>query len=166
MRNRRALTVGIIALLVLLLLGGTVGAMALTHSGFMGNGYPQMMGTQQGYPTLMGSQPSASGMMGGNQPTSTLQGTPATSIMQVTMHNAAYRPGNIQIRVGTTVTWTNQDNVPHTVTFRNGTLGSSMMGSTMVTHGQSFSYMFRMPGMYQYYCAVHPYMVAMVTVVS
>lgn len=166
MRNRAPFLIITIVGLLLLLLGGTVGAMALTHSGFMGNGYPQMMGTQQGYPTMMGSQPGSSGMMGGNQPTSTQQGTPATGITQVTMHNTAYQPGNIQVKVGTTVIWTNQDDVPHTVTFRSGMPGSSMMGSHMMTHGQSFSYTFRMPGTYHYYCTVHPSMVATVTVVS
>jgi amicyanin len=158
MRNRTSFLIITIVVLLLLLLGGTVGAMALTHSGFMGN--------QQGYPTMMGSQPGSSGMMGSNQSTPTQQGTPATGVTKIVMQNSAYQPGNTQVRVGTTVTWTNQDDVPHTVTFRNSMPGSSMMGSSMMTHGQSFSYTFRMPGTYQYYCTVHPYMVATVTVVS
>lgn len=159
MRKRTSfLIITIVVLLLLLLGGGTVGAMALTHSGWMG--------TQQGYPTMIGSQPGSSGMMGGNQSTSTQQGTPATGVTRVTMQNSAYQPGNIQVRVGTTVTWTNQDDVPHTVTFRSGMSGSGMMGSSMMSHGQSFSYTFRMPGTYHYYCTVHPSMVANVTVVS
>lgn len=157
MRNRTALMIVTIVALVFLLGGGTLGVMAFTHSGFMGNGYNHgMMGTQQGYPS----------MMGGSQPTSTRQGTPVTGVTQVTMQNSAYQPANIRVRVGTTVTWTNQDDVPHTVTFRNGMPGSSMMGSSMMTHGQSFSLTFRMPGTYTYYCTVHPSMVATVTVVS
>jgi amicyanin len=167
MRNRTPFLIITIIVLLLVLLGGTVGAMALTHSGFMANGYNQrMMGNQQGYPTMMGSQPGSSGMMGSNQSTPTQQGTPVTGVTKINMHNSAYQPANIQVRVGTTVTWTNQDEVPHTVTFRNDMPGNSMMGSSMMTHGQSFSYTFRMPGTYHYYCTVHPSMVATVTVVS
>ncbi len=77
------------------------------------------------------------------------------------MQNFAYQMANIQVRVGTTVTWTNQDNVPHSVTFKNG-----MKDSGLLSQGQSFSYTFNTPGTYQYYCTVHPYMAATVTVVS
>lgn len=157
MRNRPSfLIITLVVLLVLVLLGGAIGAMALTHSGWMGNGSNQMMGNQQGFP----------GMMGGNQSTPAQQGTPVTGVTPVSMQNSTYQPANIQVRVGTTVTWTNQDDVPHTVTFWNGMTGRSMMGSSMMTHGQSFSLTFRMPGTYHYYCTVHPSMVATVTVVS
>ena len=77
------------------------------------------------------------------------------------MQHFAYQMANIQVRVGTTVTWTNQDNVPHSITFRKG-----MKDSGLLYQGQSFSYMFNTAGTYQYYCSVHPYMVATVTVVS
>lgn len=164
MRNRTAFIIGTIVVLILLLGGGAVGAMAFTHSGFMTN--QQMMGNQQAYPTMMGSQPGSSGMMGSNQSTPTQQGSPVTGVTTITMHNLAYQPAHIQVRVGTKVTWINQDDVPHTVTFRSGMPGSSMMGSSMMTHGQSFSLTFRMLGTYTYYCAVHPSMVATVTVVS
>src|SRR5262245_42511437 len=140
MRNRTSFLIITIVVLLLVLLGGTAGAMALTHSGLMANGYNQrMMGNQSGYPT----------MMGGNQSTPTQQGTPVAGVTKINMQNSAYQPAHIQVRVGTTVTWTNQDDIPHTVTFRNGMPGSSMMGSSMMTHGQSFSYTFRMPGAYQ-----------------
>ena len=157
MRNRTIFLIVTLVVLVLLVGGGTVAAMALTHTGLMGNSaHQRMMGTQQGYP----------GMMGGSQQTPAQQGTPVTHGTQVTMQDSAYQPANMQVRVGTTVTWTNQDTVPHTVTFRNTMMGSGLMGSSMMTPGQSFSYMFRMPGIYQYSCTVHPSMVATVTVVS
>ena len=154
MRHRTAFLIITIVVPLLVLLGG---AMSWTHSGMMTNGYHQpMMGNQQGNP----------GMMGGNQSTPTQQGTPVIGITRVTMHHAAYQPTYLQVRVGTTVTWTNQDDVPHTVTFRHGMSGGTMMGSGMMTRGQSFSLTFRMPGTYQYSCLVHPSMVATVTVVS
>jgi amicyanin len=81
------------------------------------------------------------------------------------MYHAAYQPANIEVHVGTMVTWTDQDTVSHTVTFRDGTNGRSMMGSSMMQPGQFFSVMFREPGTYQYYWTAHPSMVATVIVV-
>ncbi len=152
MRNRTRLLIVAIIVLGLLAVGGTVGAMALTHSGFMRNGYGYgMMGGQRGY----------QGMMGGYQQTPAQQGAPVTGVTHMNMQNFAYQMANMQVRAGTTVTWTNQDNVPHSITFKNG-----MKDSGLLYQGQSFSYTFNTPGTYQYYCSVHPYMVATVTVIA
>ena len=172
MRNRIGLLIVAVIVLGLLAFGGTVGAMALTHSGFMGNGYGNgMMSRQQDYGTMMNGQPGYQGMvggqyshgsmMGGYQQNPAKPGTPVTGVTQVNIQNFAYQPANMQVRAGTTVTWTNQDNVPHSVTFKNG-----MKDSGLLSAGQSFNYTFNTPGTYQYYCTVHPYMVATVTVVS
>ena len=151
MLNRSITLIIALLLLGLLAVGGTVGAMAMTHSGFMTRGYGKgMMGNQQYHGTMMGGypqNPSQRGMVTGNT--------------HPTMQNYLFQPANMQVRVGTTVTWTNQDSVPHSVTFKNG-----MKDSGLLTQGQSFSYTFNTPGTYQYYCTVHPYMVATVTVVS
>ncbi len=160
MRNRTSLLIVTIIVLGLLAVGGTVGVMALTHSRFMGYGYGNgMMGSRQGYQGMMGGQQYHGNMMGGYQQNPAQQGTPVTGITHMTMQNFAYQPAHIQVRVGTTVTWTNQDSVPHSVTFKNG-----MKDSGLLSQGQSFSYTFNTPGAYQYYCTVHPYMVAVVTV--
>lgn len=163
MRNRTILLIGAVVILALLATGGTVGAMALTHSGFMGNSGSRygMMNGQSGYQGMMGGQSTSGTMMGGYQQTPGVQGTPVTGVTHVTMQNIAYQPANMQVRVGTTVTWTNQDSVPHSVTFKNG-----MKDSGLFTLGQSFSYTFTTPGTYQYYCTVHPSMIATITVVS
>ncbi len=152
MRNRTVLLIVAILMLVLLAVGGTMGAMAMTHSGFMGNGSTNGM---------MGGQQYHGNMMGGYQQSPAQQGTPVTGITHLAIQNFAYQPANIQVRVGTTVTWTNQNNVPHSVTFKNG-----LKDSGLLSQGQSFSYTFNTPGTYQYYCTVHPYMVATVTVIS
>jgi plastocyanin len=152
MRNRIGLLILAIVVLGLLAVGGTVGAMALTHSGFMGNGNGNGM---------MGGQYNHGSMMGGYQQNPAQQGAPVTGVTHMNMQNFAYQMANIQVRVGTTVTWTNQDNVLHSVTFKN-----SMKDSGLLSQGQSFSYTFNTPGTYQYYCTVHPNMVATVTVVS
>ncbi len=80
---------------------------------------------------------------------------------QVTIQNLASQPATLQVHVGTIVTWTNQNNVSHFVTFRNG-----MKDSGLLSQGQSFSYTFNPAGSYQYYCTVHPNMVATVIVTS
>ena len=162
MRNRTLLLIVGIVVFVLLATGGTVGAMALTHSGFMGNGYGNsMMNGQQGYQGMMGWQYNQGSMMGRYQRNPAQQGAPTTGVTRMTIQNMAFMSANIQVKVGTTVTWTNQDSVPHSVTFKNG-----MKDSGLLYQGRSFSYTFRTPGTYQYYCTVHPYMVATVTVVS
>ncbi len=89
------------------------------------------------------------------------QGTPVSGGTQIAIQNFTYQPATMQVRVGTTVTWRNQDTVPHAVTFKNG-----MKDSGLLSQGQSFSSTFNTPGTYLYYCTVHPYMVATVTVVS
>jgi plastocyanin len=160
MHNRTGPLIIAIIVLGLLAVGGTVGAMALTHSGFLGNG-SGMMSRQQGYQGMMGGQYSHGSMMGGYQQTPTRQGAPVTGVTHMNMQNFAYQMATIQVRVGTTVTWTNQDNVPHSITFKNG-----MKDSGLLYQGQSFSDTFSTPGTYQYYCTVHPYMVATVTVIA
>ncbi len=162
MRNRTMLLIVAIIVLGLLAISGTVGALAMTQSGFMGNGYNNgMMGGKPGYQGMMGGQQYHGNMMGGYQQSPAQQGNPVTGVTQLNIQNFAYQPANMQVRVGTTVTWTNQDNVPHSVTFKNG-----MKDSGLLSQGQSFSYTFNTPGSYQYFCTVHPYMIATVTVVS
>lgn len=99
------------------------------------------------------------GMMGGGQQSPTAQGTPVTGVTRLTIRQYAYQPATIQIAVGTTVTWTNRDSVPHSVTFKNG-----MADSGLFKLGQSFSSTFQSAGTYQYYCTVHPSMIGTVIV--
>jgi plastocyanin len=156
MRNRTGILIVVALVVALFAAGGTMGALALAQGGFMRNSYGSngMMNSQQGYQGMMGGQQNSGGMMGDQQ-------TPVTGITHLTMQNYMYQPANIQVRTSTTVTWTNQDNVAHSVTFKNG-----MKGSGLLSQGQSFSSTFNTPGTYQYYCTVHPSMVATVTVVS
>jgi amicyanin len=166
-----------IALLVVALLLGSVGIGALA-AGYMGphggtssasgpmgpmggNGPGGMMGGN-GPGGMMGGN--GHGMMGGNGPGGQGQapdGTGATGATQIAIQNFAYQPTNVSIKVGATLTWTNKDSAPHTVTFRNG-----MKDSGMLRQGQSFSYTFTAAGTYAYYCAYHPYMVGQVVLTA
>jgi plastocyanin len=162
MRKKTVVLIVAIIVVGLLAVGGTVGAMALTHSTFAGPAYGNgMMNGQQRYSGMMGGQYNHGSMMGGSQQYPAQQGAPVTGVTRMNMQNFAYQMAHFQVRTGTTVTWTNQDSAPHSVTFKNG-----MKDSGLLYQGQSFSYTFNTPGTYQYYCTVHPNMVATVTVVS
>jgi plastocyanin/mono/diheme cytochrome c family protein len=82
---------------------------------------------------------------------------------------------NIKIKVGTTVTWTNVSNAPHTVTSGlpgspDGKFDSSKSGTDLLPNNQGaasvYSYTFNTPGTYPYYCVIHLGMVAQITVVA
>jgi plastocyanin len=94
-------------------------------------------------------------------PRSTPQPTPVVGVTQVPIQNFAFTPAAIQVPVGTTVTWTNDDRAPHTVTFENG-----MADSGMLKPGDSFKYTFGSAGTFVYICAYHPGMVATVIVTA
>ena len=63
---------------------------------------------------------------------------------------AAYGVNPLVIAMGTTVTWTNNDSIPHTSTSDSGVWDSGILSS-----GQSFSFAFTQAGTYPYHCAIH-----------
>jgi plastocyanin len=71
----------------------------------------------------------------------------------------SFSPNPVDIKVGETVTWINDDFGRHTVTSKDGVFDSGMMGK-----GQSFSYTFDKAGEYTYHCEPHPNMVGTVVV--
>lgn len=78
----------------------------------------------------------------------------AEATSSVTIKDYAFTPATITVKVGTKVTWTNQDAVGHTVTADSG----SGPDSELFDQGQSYSYTFNKAGTYTYHCAPHPYM--------
>ena len=162
MRTRTLAWIGAGLIIAAIILGVVGTAVAMGQGGATPWGSNGMMGTSpmsgSGMGGMMGPD-GHGGMMGGVQQTPA--STPATNVTQVTIANFAYSPSNIQVSIGTTVTWTNQDSAPHTVTFKNG-----MKDSGWLRQGQSFPYTFTTPGTFDYYCTVHPNMVARVTVTA
>ena len=65
----------------------------------------------------------------------------------------------VTVPAGTKVTWINRDEVPHTVIERN-----KLFHSAALDTDDKFSYVFNTPGTYDYFCSLHPYMVAKVIV--
>ena len=66
----------------------------------------------------------------------------------------------MKVAAGSTVTWTNDDDAPHTVTFD----GDAVEDSGELAKGDTFEATFDEPGSYSYVCAIHPKMTATVTV--
>ena len=91
----------------------------------------------------------------------TLTNTAPVAGNAVTIKNFAFAPAALTVKVGTTVTWTNQDSDAHTVTSQGS---SSPLSSAALNTGQTYSYTFTKPGTYAYFCTIHPFMTATVTV--
>jgi plastocyanin len=77
----------------------------------------------------------------------------------VVMSNFAFTPMAITVPVGTTVSWTNKDGEPHTVTSLEGLFRSGALDTD-----ESFKFTFSKAGIYKYVCSIHPRMTGTVTV--
>lgn len=74
--------------------------------------------------------------------------------VQVDIQNFAYAPDPVTIPVGGSVTWTNRDSAPHTVTGQD----RDVLQSGTLNQGESFTQTFDTPGTYTYFCEFHPNM--------
>ena len=72
---------------------------------------------------------------------------------QVSIDNFAFAPATLTVKVGSTVTWTNRDEEPHTVAASDGSFHSPGMGT-----GATFSHTFGTAGKFDYVCSIHPMM--------
>ncbi|HEX5991685.1 MAG TPA: cupredoxin domain-containing protein, partial [Thermomicrobiales bacterium] len=80
--------------------------------------------------------------------------TPAAAEVPVDIRDFAYSPNPIEIAAGDTVTWTNQDEVPHTATGED----RDVLQSGTIAPGASFSQVFAEAGEFGYFCEFHPNM--------
>ena len=77
----------------------------------------------------------------------------------VTIDNFSFGPQTLTVPVGATVTWTNHDDIPHTVVSTDGVFKSKVRDTD-----ETFSYTFAKTGTYSYYCTIHPKMTGQVVV--
>ena len=77
----------------------------------------------------------------------------------VQIANFTFKAQVVTVKPGTTVTWTNADDIPHTVTSTSGAFKSKVLDS-----GDKFSFTFAKAGQFGYYCALHPHMTGTVIV--
>jgi plastocyanin len=111
--------------------------------------------------TAHGTQHGAGGMrfvrIGGAPPG---DDTPAAAdSTQVVVDNFSFTPAAAAVPVGTTVTWTNHDDIPHNVVSPEQKFKSPVLDTDEV-----FSHKFEAVGTYTYYCSIHPRMTGQVVV--
>jgi amicyanin len=72
---------------------------------------------------------------------------------QVKIDNFSFVPETMTVKAGQTVTWVNNDDVPHTVVSTTKTFSSRVLDTD-----DKYTQRFAVPGTYEYYCSVHPHM--------
>jgi len=85
------------------------------------------------------------------------QEKPATA--EVKIDNFSFGPAALTVPVGTMVTWTNRDDIPHTVVSTEGVFKSKVLDTD-----EKFSFTFSKAGTYPYFCSIHPKMTGKVIV--
>src|SRR5512135_3568057 len=86
----------------------------------------------------------------------------ATGPVRIVMQSLAFSPTSVKATVGQTVTWTNDDQAPHNVTYISGPAFTS--SQRRLTIGQQFSIKLREPGTIHYVCTLHSWMKAEIVV--
>src|SRR5712672_2363566 len=81
------------------------------------------------------------------------------SSAEVKIDNFSFGPTTLTVAVGTMVTWTNRDDIPHTVVSDDKVFKSKVLDTD-----EKFSFTFTKPGTYPYFCSVHPKMTGKVVV--
>jgi len=81
-----------------------------------------------------------------------LAGSPQGT-MEVKIDNFSFGPTTLAVAAGSTVTWINRDDIPHTVVSTDGAFKSKVLDTD-----EKFSFTFTKPGTYAYFCSIHPKM--------
>jgi plastocyanin len=77
---------------------------------------------------------------------------------KITIDNFTFSPAQLTIKVGTTVTWKNQDDIPHTI------VSAGKFKSKALDTDDSYSFTFTAAGDYTYFCSLHPHMTGTIKV--
>src|ERR1700722_13067642 len=76
---------------------------------------------------------------------------PQPTSAEVKVDNFSFGPASLTVAVGTTVTWTNRDDIPHTVVSTDKVFKSKVLDTD-----EKFSFTFTKAGSYDYFCSIHP----------
>jgi plastocyanin len=87
--------------------------------------------------------------------------TSEASASEVRVDNFTFSPPTLTIPAGTTVTWVNADDIPHTIAAKDRSFRSKPLDTD-----DRFSFTFNSPGEYDYFCSLHPHMVGKIVVRS
>ena len=82
----------------------------------------------------------------------------AADATAVKIGNFTFGPQELRVKAGTTVTWTNEDDMPHTVVSPNN------FRSKVLDSDRTFSFTFTTPGAFKYFCSLHPHMTGIIVV--
>jgi plastocyanin len=82
-----------------------------------------------------------------------------SSTAQVKIDNFTFAPATLTVKAGTQITWTNADDIPHTVVSNNHAFKSKVLDTD-----ETFTFTVSKPGTYEYFCSIHPKMTAKVIV--
>jgi plastocyanin len=77
----------------------------------------------------------------------------------VKIENFTFAPQRVTVKAGTTITWTNDDDIPHTVASSTKAFKSKVLDSE-----DKFSFTFTTAGVYEYFCSLHPHMTGTIVV--
>jgi amicyanin len=83
-----------------------------------------------------------------------------TAAATVSIDNFTFNPQTLTVKAGTTVTWTNKDDIPHGIA---ATANAFKRSAAMDTDG-TYSFTFTTAGTYQYFCYIHPHMTGTIVV--
>ena len=78
---------------------------------------------------------------------------------EVKIDNFAFAPHRVVVKAGTTVTWINEDDIPHTVAS-----SAKLFKSNALDTKDKFSFTFTTAGAYEYFCSLHPHMTGTIVV--
>jgi plastocyanin len=98
-------------------------------------------------------------LLGGSTRVTASTDQPLPASAEVKIDNFSFGPETLTVAVGATVTWTNRDDIPHTVVSTDGVFKSKVRDTD-----EKFSYTFAKAGTYPYYCSIHPKMTGKVVV--
>jgi plastocyanin len=86
-------------------------------------------------------------------------GSARAADVEVKIDNFTFNPQQVTVKAGTTVVWTNHDDIPHTATSSTQAFKSKVLDTD-----EKFSFTFATPGTYKYFCALHPHMTGTIVV--
>jgi amicyanin len=84
---------------------------------------------------------------------------PGSDHTQIKIDNFSFSPGEVKVASGSIVTWTNHDDIPHNVVSTENKFASPILDTE-----QAFTFQFREPGSYRYFCKLHPMMTGTIVV--
>jgi amicyanin len=88
-----------------------------------------------------------------------LPGRTQSPASAVSIDNFTFNPQKLTVKAGTTVTWTNKDDIPHAIA-----AVAKQFKSKVLDTDNSFSFTFTTPGSYDYFCSLHPHMTGTIVV--